>query len=190
MKEMLITMMDRMCQIPRFANAWKIYIGERNTGHVSGIHGAEVMGDPRYGTKTYSLREKKDRNVGIWTSHDRKIYAAEHFREAMRRRRIIIYEKFIVYNKDNEPVDEYRTKVIRSICSQFRNFLRDPSGKLSGKTDIYGKKIADQVDDLAFAAINGVYHAKYFLAKYLNYVDYTVFSDTTLAAGPDMSTWR
>ena len=187
--EMLEIMMDRLREIEVFRNSFFIYAGERNTGHVSGRH-AMIMDKAKYGAKTYSLCEKPDRNYGVWTSQERKKLFAHHMREALERNRITFNQDFVVYNKDQEPLAMYRTKVVQTLCNQLRQIVPDGKGAWTGKMNADGKRVTGQVDDLAMATMMGIYYMKMFLARKLSFVDYSFFETTSVATRGDFTLWN
>lgn len=179
---MLEVMMDRLTAIPLFRDAWKIYAGERNTGHVSGFHAAVMS---KYGNRTYSLCERADRNYGVWTTQERKKLFAEHMRAALSEQQIVFLKDFIVYNKDNADLAEYRDSVVETLCSQLRMLVPDGKGGWTGKCDAEGKRVKGQRDDLAMATMMGVYYMKMFLARRLSFVNYWHFEGTSIALKGD-----
>jgi hypothetical protein len=186
--EMFETMVARVRAIPVFANSWLIYAGERNTGHVSGRHGA-LLTSGTYGNKTYSLCEKPDRNYGVWTTAERKKLFAEHMRKSLEHDMILITQDFVVFNKNQEPLGSYRDSMVLTLCDQLRQIVPDGKGGWTGKYDSQGKRAPGQVDDLAMAMMMGVYYLKMFLARKLSFVDYTVFETTSIVNRGDFSLW-
>ena len=185
--EMLDVMLRKLDQHPRFKFAWKIYAGERNTGHVSGQHAINVVS--RY-PRTYSLRERADRHHGIWLNKDRKQIYADHMRKILRQDALLFYDQFVFYHQGKGTPEQRRRELRAMLEGQLRACVPDGKGGWTGKTDVNGKRIQGQVDDLSVAMCMALYVALNFLGKRFPFVDWSRFSNTSIRAVPDESGWR
>ena len=171
-------MMDRLCSIPMFENAWKIYAGERNTGHVSGMHAMEVMSKPEYG-RTYCLREFAGKNFGVWTSKERKEHLWQHMNDVLSKQALFFYDNFVVYNPDDKPEKFYRTELVKMFGAQLRQLVPDGRGGFTATRDVEGKKTGGH-QDMAMSALIALYFYIQFKSRNLPYVDYGHFYGTSV----------
>ena len=184
--KMLDAMMKKLNANPHFEKAWKIYAGERNTGHVSGQHAINVVA--RY-PRTYSLRESADRHHGIWLHKDRKNIYADHMRKVLRDDALLFHDQFVFFDQGKATPEGRRRELRAMLEGQLRACVPDGKGGWTGKTDVHGKRIQGQIDDLAVATCMAIYVALNFLGKRFPFVDWSRFSNTSIRLVPDESGW-
>ena len=179
MDEMLSTFVTKLRQRPIFKNSWIIYIGERNTGHESGRH-AQLLEKMR---KTYSLKDKPDRNYGVWTSQERKKAYGNDLREMLKDKRFVLMKNFVVVFGDDAASEKLRRKDVQAeLIGSMLRAKYVTSGKNKKKIIGWSAKMDDDRkfdesmnDDLLVALAMTIYFSARFMKRTLPfYVNYNI----------------
>jgi len=181
-REHFISLIGKIKKHPWLCDAWIIYIGERNTGIVSATHG-EILSN--IAPKSYSIRDEKAKDAGVWTDKAKKSRYGDHAREIFMMERIRYAKELIVLGTKTEEIVERQTDMRIELYKQVQRIQPTISGNQgdtalefnswSGKLDANGKKDPTINDDVAFSLFMGMYYALQFINQLITNIDYTLF---------------
>jgi hypothetical protein len=143
---------------PTFRNANILFFPERNTGHEGGH--MELILREVDSNRSFTYKERQDRDYGINTSRERKLMCADRARVAMAQDCVHYLSDMITVNTEHEnhDVNERREAMKQEFEKQMARYKYIKKNRktdfeqarytVSGKTDKYGNITTAANDDL------------------------------------------
>jgi hypothetical protein len=146
---------QRLRAHPFLASTTIVYIGESNTGHVSGWTAFEVG---RQIPNSYAVQERADRNPGVFTTFNSREEQLSWLVRSVDGRSIgFAMDMVVVGVRTETEAVEKRAVIIKECASELKSLRRvqhrNPAGVpttigWSGKYDAAGRQRNDKFDDL------------------------------------------